>query len=74
MQRIYAAPGRCWAWINRNRRVSGAGLVEYSPHIVLVVVLIVGALMFFSKAGDTRTINVACKVQATRVNDNRNCP
>jgi hypothetical protein len=74
MQRMYTELGRFWAWLNRNRRVAGAGLVEYAPHILLLVVLIVGALIFFGKANDTHTINVACKAQNTRVNDNPACP
>jgi hypothetical protein len=74
MQRIYAELGRFWAWLNRNRRVAGAGLVEYAPHILLLVVLMVGALIFFSKDNDTHPINVACKMQNTRVNANPSCP
>jgi Tfp pilus assembly protein PilW len=73
MQLMYAELGRFWAWLNRNRRVAGAGLVEYALHILLLVVLIVGALIFLSKANDQRTINVACKVQNTRVNANPAC-
>ena len=74
MQRMSAELGRFWSWLNRNRRVAGAGLVEYALHILLVVVLIVGALIFFSRTNDTHPINVACKVQETRVNLNPNCP
>ena len=74
MQRMYAELGQFWAWLNRNRRVAGAGLVEYAPLLLLLVGLLVGALIFFSKANDQRTINVACKVQHTRVNANPTCP